>query len=163
MPTCPDIDTLITLSRVDHDPVALIHHVASCDSCRDRVADAATVRHILASDTDLRPGFVDEVMKALQQVAAEGSSDITGDATTGVTDDAIGNLTGAEPSRPGATGGPAAWPWRVAGGGLAAATALAAVAASGGAAPIAPGPAVFLGAILAGLGGVAFSREAHRA
>jgi hypothetical protein len=138
MSTCPDDDTLVALSRTTADPLELIGHVASCEACRLMVADAATVRVALSTSPVPRPGFVDEVMEALTLAAAE------------------------EAGRPVTVAGPASWLWSLVGGGLTAATALAAVASAGGAVPLPPGPAMLLGSLLAGVAGAAFTRDTRR-
>lgn len=139
MSACPDVDALVALSRTTDDPLELIRHVASCEPCRIRVADAATVRNAHTGSSDPRPGFVDEVMDALSLAAAE------------------------EAERPGTVPGTGSWLWSLLGGTLTAATALAAVASAGAAVPLTPGPAVLVGSVLAGVAGAAFTWETRPA
>lgn len=135
MTSCPDVDVLIELGRIGADPVAVMRHVTSCPECRGRVTDTAVVREAFAESVHPRPGFVDQVMRAVEAATDEA------------------------PAIAPAGGRGAAWAWRMAGGAFGFATALLVVAAGGAAVPVAPSPAVLVGAVLAGAAGVVFSRE----
>ena len=63
---CPDIDVLVALgAALDWEPEGTLAHVASCAACRAQVRELGELRHALTESVVPRPGFTEEVVRAL--------------------------------------------------------------------------------------------------
>ena len=63
---CPDVDVLVALgTALDWETNEMLDHVASCGSCRAQLRELAELRHLVTESVTPRPGFADDVLRAL--------------------------------------------------------------------------------------------------
>ena len=63
---CPDVDVLVALgAALDWEAEGILDHVASCARCRAQLRELAALRRLMTESVAPRPGFTDEVLRAL--------------------------------------------------------------------------------------------------